>query len=1022
MLNTCGPSSEHTPSAHQDSRGHGPAMTFRKIRSTIRRLGKRQDSFDDICSDVKVPIAHQAAAVGDIVTVTNVIKEDPTVLEQPDADGMTLLCHAVAGGQLDTVKLLQKMGGNINVQDAAGRTPLAIAAYMGWYEGIVLLLRKGAKQDIYDKSGRLPIHAATYQSETRSMAILMQNLSEEDVNQPDNEGMTTLHWAAFHNRPDVVQLLLMRGADITSIDIDGKTALHWAAQNGSTACCNVILGATGGAHLVNTIDNTGKTCVHLAAAAGHCSTLKELATLKYTNLEALDPDDRTPLHWAAASGQAKCVALLLKLNVCPTPIDADGGTPLDYAIQGCHQECLDLLEAADRVSEVEVDVESAAKTIEMQHTISPVRKKRFGFLTNFFSRRSPKCKRGPGTAEDETSCENLAAGSDSFYRLQFAPEMSSGGDSFLSEEGRSDATADKDDLSGGEPNSSSSQAAAMEETTDRQGLDMEELAAQIRSDLVISDDRKTNAKRNSLNRRSIDAACIPLMRTDIDANIPFSMPQEEDSRALKIAGDFMGVPPGVAVGDGSSRLAKLSTKLAPIQTNSFLTTVEDNSPAEDVEIPLQKYSRLPSPPAMKREDDNQSGASAGSADALDSGTFPALPLRNAPSPYGRLDPIPAHRVESFTSSRMDRPKHEILTRKRSRSHSNVLEQRGANSLTAEYDPLLASIGRASRLSTVSGPPSPVNTVPAPLAPLKGHRPKRSAVGSALPPPAKSQQPVPRSEMRKLTQSWEHLLNPAQVVNKPRSQSLKTQGEIERHVGLPRSISHEPGIDWAETALSSGRTKKGRKKSKKPQKRPGDSRKIQEHDEESSARGHSIFPPILPGPPVLFSVQNRVSPRRSRVPSTGDVEEVTSQQACTMDSEGRDKKKKKKKKDASEVHVEVCSHKGHWNDEDEDDAGASGSSGGSGRAERRAAQAVGTVCERGPQFSGGTPSGQMGTSSNTVAMHGGTNVGSDDIQMAESPTTQSLIRHECEAQRTYKDQSCLVRAHPKLVRTRSPCSK
>ncbi|XP_019626048.1 PREDICTED: uncharacterized protein LOC109471202 [Branchiostoma belcheri] len=977
----------------------------------------------DICSDVKVPIAHQAAAAGDIVTVTNVIKEDPAVLEQPDADGMTLLCHAVAGGQLDTVKLLQKMGGDINVQDAAGRTPLAIAAYMGWYEGIVLLLRKGAKQDICDKSGRLPLHAATYQSETRSMAILMQNLSEEEVNQPDNEGMTTLHWAAFHNRPDVVQLLLMRGADITSIDIDGKTALHWAAQNGSTACCNVILGATGGAHLVNTIDNTGKTCVHLAAAAGHCSTLKELATLKYTNLEALDPDDRTPLHWAAASGQAKCVALLLKLNVCPTPIDADGGTPLDYAIQGCHQECLDLLEAADRVSEVEVDVESAAKTIEMQHTISPVRKKRFGFLTNFFSRRSPKCKRGHGAAEDDASGEHLTPGGDTFYRLQFAPEMSSGGESVLSEEARSDATVDRDELSGGDLNSGTGQAAAMEEAADRQGLEMEELAAQIRSDLVISEARKT--KRNSLNRRSIDVAYVPLMRTDVDANIPFSMPQEEDSRELKIAGDFMGVPPGIAVGEGSSRLAKLSTKLAPIQTNSFLTTVEDNSPAEDVEIPLQKYSRLPSPPAMKREEDNPSRLSGGSVDtALDSATFPTLPLRNAPSPYGRLDPIPAHRVESFTSSRMDRPKHEILTRKRSRSHSNVLEQRGGSSSAAEYDPLLASIAKAGRAST-----SPLDTGPAPLAPLKGYRPKRSAaVSSALPPPAKTQQPVPRSEMRKLTQSWEHLLNPVQVVNKPRSQSLKTQGEFERHTGLPRSISHEPGIDWTETALSSGKPKKGRKKSKKLQKRPGDSRKIQEHGEESSARGHSIFPPILPGPPVLFTLQNRVSPRRATVPSTADVEEVTAnQQACTIDSEGRDKKKKKKKKDASEVYVEVCSHKGHWNDEDEDDAGASGSSGGSGRAERRAqAQAVGTVCERGPQFSGETPSGQMGTSSNTVAMHEGirTDVGSDDVvETAGLPTTtQSITRYECKTQRTYGDQSCSVRAHPKLVRTRSPCSK
>jgi len=38
--------------------------------------------------------------------------------------------HAVSGRQVDTVKLLLKMGANSNTQDACGRTSLSLATYL----------------------------------------------------------------------------------------------------------------------------------------------------------------------------------------------------------------------------------------------------------------------------------------------------------------------------------------------------------------------------------------------------------------------------------------------------------------------------------------------------------------------------------------------------------------------------------------------------------------------------------------------------------------------------------------------------------------------------------------------------------------------------------------------------------------------------------------------------------------------------------------------------------------------------
>lgn len=66
----------------------------------------------------------------------------------------------------------------------------------------------------------------------RTLSALLQNLAVSDINEADYDGMTGLHWAAFHNRPEHVQLLMLRGGDIYKTDVDEKTPMHWASQVG----------------------------------------------------------------------------------------------------------------------------------------------------------------------------------------------------------------------------------------------------------------------------------------------------------------------------------------------------------------------------------------------------------------------------------------------------------------------------------------------------------------------------------------------------------------------------------------------------------------------------------------------------------------------------------------------------------------------------------------------------------------------------------------------------------------------
>uniref|UniRef100_A0A674H8V2 Ankyrin repeat domain 55 n=1 Tax=Taeniopygia guttata TaxID=59729 RepID=A0A674H8V2_TAEGU len=336
----------------------------------------------DAAEEIDLAVVYQAAANGDVNTLTAVIREDPSILESCDREGCTPLMHAVSGRQVDTVKLLLKMGANINTQDACGRTSLSLATYLGWLEGCVSLLRNGAKQNIPDKNGRLPLHAATAEPDVRLLSLLLQQSNLSEINHQDNEGMTSLHWAAFHNRPQHTQTLLHKGADLTLVDKDFKTALHWAVQSGNRILCSIILDHWQGPSIINYDDENGKTCMHIAAAAGYSDIISELAKVPKCNLQALDVDDRTPLHWAAAAGKADCVQTLLELGIDSNPRDINENTPLAYAIYCGHTACVKLLTQEGRYELVQ--------QFHFQNNRLTKKEGRFSMLNQIFSCKKKK--------------------------------------------------------------------------------------------------------------------------------------------------------------------------------------------------------------------------------------------------------------------------------------------------------------------------------------------------------------------------------------------------------------------------------------------------------------------------------------------------------------------------------------------------------------------------------------------------------------------------------------------------------
>uniref|UniRef100_A0A8C3VV81 Ankyrin repeat domain 55 n=1 Tax=Catagonus wagneri TaxID=51154 RepID=A0A8C3VV81_9CETA len=296
----------------------------------------------DSSEEVDLAMVYHAASNGDVSALTAVIREDPSILECCDSEGCTPLMHAVSGRQVDTVKLLLKMGANINMQDTYGRTSLCLATYLGWLEGCVSLLRNGAKHNIPDKNGRLPLHAATAEPDVRLLTVLVQQSNLSEINHQDNE-------------------------------------------SGNRILCSIILSHHQGPSIINYDDESGKTCMHIAAAAGFSDIINELARVPECNLQALDVDDRTPLHWAAAAGKADCVQSLLELGMDSNLRDINESTPLAYALYCGHTACIKLLSQEGRAE--------PTRPLPSQDSRPQRKEGRFSMLNQIFSKNKKEEQR-----------------------------------------------------------------------------------------------------------------------------------------------------------------------------------------------------------------------------------------------------------------------------------------------------------------------------------------------------------------------------------------------------------------------------------------------------------------------------------------------------------------------------------------------------------------------------------------------------------------------------------------------------
>jgi ankyrin repeat protein len=193
-----------------------------------------------------------------------------------------LLVAAQYPGSGAAMNLLLDHGARVRLPKGQGAalfnaTPIFLSAYSGNTEIIPRLRREGDRLDdrmslvgFFSVTPMLAV-AGTYR--TASVRALLD--AGAKVDEVDDDGMTSLDWAAIANQPDTARLLIERGADVNHLDKHGMRPLLYAASIdfGDSAMIDLLLRS--GAH-PGACTREGLTALDLARKYNHTHLLPSL--------------------------------------------------------------------------------------------------------------------------------------------------------------------------------------------------------------------------------------------------------------------------------------------------------------------------------------------------------------------------------------------------------------------------------------------------------------------------------------------------------------------------------------------------------------------------------------------------------------------------------------------------------------------------------------------------------------------------------------------------------------------------
>merc|ERR1719401_1906260 len=146
-----------------------------------------------------------------------------------NADGLTPLMMAAAGGHMEVVRLLVTSAAKVNAApNACCISPLSLAGAQNGLEVVRLLLQWRGDPNVAAWFGNAPLTRAAAAGHVQVAALLLEHAADPDAY--DSEGVTATMQAVEHVRLEATQLLLRSGASVARADNRSCSALSRAVD------------------------------------------------------------------------------------------------------------------------------------------------------------------------------------------------------------------------------------------------------------------------------------------------------------------------------------------------------------------------------------------------------------------------------------------------------------------------------------------------------------------------------------------------------------------------------------------------------------------------------------------------------------------------------------------------------------------------------------------------------------------------------------------------------------------------
>ncbi len=250
--------------------------------------------------------------------VSSLVANGESDINQSQADGATALAWSVYWDNAEMTRLLLDSGADTNIANVYGVTPLFLATNNRSPAITSMLLESGADPDARLWSGVTPVMNVSKDGVNGLLSLLIEHGADINVAEP-LRGQTALMWAIAFGHPDTAKILIENSANVNAVTKMRDEDFEPLVLDGYGAD---VLGTPRG----------GYSPLMFAARAGDLETIKLLLDNEADiNLQA--NEDGTALVIAAANGFEDIALFLLDNGADPDLTDANGITPLHYAMR-----------------------------------------------------------------------------------------------------------------------------------------------------------------------------------------------------------------------------------------------------------------------------------------------------------------------------------------------------------------------------------------------------------------------------------------------------------------------------------------------------------------------------------------------------------------------------------------------------------------------------------------------------------------------------------------------------------------